>query len=90
LLLDNNATYTTDQVVVGTGAKVVILAAILTVINPGDKVVIPAPYWVTYPDRVEMARGVSVFVPCDESTGFKLTPCQVQKRAFAAHSRCYF
>jgi aspartate aminotransferase len=70
---DNNATYTPEQVVVGGGAKIVILSAILNIVNPGDEVVIPTPYWVTYPDHVEMAGGKSVFAPCDESTGFKLT-----------------
>jgi aspartate aminotransferase len=74
LLRDNEAHYQPDQVVIGGGAKVVLLSAILSVVNPGDEVVIPAPYWVTYPDHVQMAGGKSVFVVCDESTGFKLTP----------------
>jgi len=74
LLRDNEAKYSADQIVVGAGAKVVILAAILSIINPGDEVVIPTPYWVTYPDHVELAGGTSVFAACEESTGFKLTP----------------
>jgi aspartate aminotransferase len=65
---DNNAEYTPEQVVVGSGAKIVILSAILNIVNPGDEVVIPTPYWVTYPDHVEMAGGKSVFAPCGEST----------------------
>jgi aspartate aminotransferase len=74
LLRDNEAHYSADQVVIGAGAKVVLLSAILSIVNPGDEVVIPAPYWVTYPDHVQMAGGTSVFVVNDESTGFKLTP----------------
>jgi len=74
LLKDNGATYTPDQIVVGSGAKVIILAALMSVINPQDEVVIPAPYWVTYPDQVEMCGGKPVFAECTEASGFKITP----------------
>jgi aspartate aminotransferase len=74
LLRDNEAHYEPDQVVIGGGAKVVLLSAILSIVDPGDEVIIPAPYWVTYPDHVQMAGGKSVFVICDDSTDFKLTP----------------
>jgi len=78
LLRDNDAHYEAEQVVIGAGAKVVLFSAILSIINPGDEVIIPAPYWVTYPDHVQMAGGKSVFVVCDASTGFKLTPEMIQ------------
>lgn len=74
LLRDNKASYQLDQIVVGGGAKVILLATLLSIVNPGDEVVIPAPYWVTYPDHVELAGGNSVFVECKEDSGFKLTP----------------
>jgi aspartate aminotransferase len=71
---DNGATYTPEQIVVGSGAKVVILAALMSILDPGDEVIIPAPYWVTYPDQVEMCGGKPVFATCTEASGFKLTP----------------
>ena len=74
LLRDNEAQYSADQIAVGSGAKVVILAAVLSIVNPGDEVVIPTPYWVSYPDLVELAGGKPVFAACEESTGFTLTP----------------
>jgi len=70
----NGMSYSPEQIVVGSGAKVVILSAMLCIINPGDEVVIPAPYWVTYPDQVELAGGKPVFVTGKEATGFKVTP----------------
>lgn len=63
-----------DQVVVGCGAKQVIFNAFLATVNPGDEVLIPAPYWVSYPDMVELAGGSSRVVPCPQDLGFKLTP----------------
>lgn len=74
ILRDSGATYTAPQIVIGSGAKIILLASVLSIVNPGDEVIIPAPYWVTYPDHVEMAGGVPVIVPCPESVGFKLTP----------------
>ncbi|WP_418127077.1 pyridoxal phosphate-dependent aminotransferase [Variovorax sp. KK3] len=74
LARENGMTCTPDQIVVGGGAKVIILAAVLSIVNPGDEVVIPAPYWVTYPDQVELAGGKPVFVEGKEATGFKVTP----------------
>lgn len=74
LARENGSTYAADQIVVGSGAKVIIYAAMLSIVNPGDEVVIPAPYWVTYPDHVELAGGKPVFVVGEESTGFKITP----------------
>ena len=71
---DNGLGYAPDQIVVGSGAKSIILSALLSIVNPGDEVIIPTPYWVTYPDLVRLAGGVSIFAHCDDSTGFKLTP----------------
>jgi aspartate aminotransferase len=71
---ENNLTYTPKQVTVSCGGKQVIFNAMLASLNPGDEVIIPAPYWVSYPDIVSFAEGTPVCVPCPESTGFKLTP----------------
>jgi len=62
-----------NQVVVGSGAKIVILAALFSILDPGDEVVIPVPYWVSYPDLVTLAGGVPRFASTTEDTGFKLT-----------------
>jgi aspartate aminotransferase len=70
---DNGLDYTPAQIVVSIGAKHSLYNAIMTLCNPGDEVIIPAPYWVTYPEQVKMANGIPVFVHTDESTGFKMT-----------------
>ena len=62
------------SVIVSTGAKQVIANAMLATLNPGDQVVIPAPYWTSYSDIVALAGGVSVVVPCGADQGFKLSP----------------
>ncbi len=69
---ENNLTYTRDQVTVGTGGKQVLYNALMASCNPGDEVIIPAPYWVSYPDMTILAEATPVFVDCPESTGFKL------------------
>jgi aspartate aminotransferase len=79
LLRDSGLEFSPDQIVVGSGAKSIILSALLSLVDPGDEVVIPTPFWVTYPDLVELAGGVSVFAPCDEASGFKLTPSALQR-----------
>lgn len=71
---ENNLTYAIDQVTVGSGGKHVIYNALMATLNPGDEVIIPAPYWVSYPDMVQLAEGVPVFVDCPIETGFKLQP----------------
>ena len=65
--------YTPEQVVVGSGAKQIIYEAFMATLNPGDEVIIPAPYWVSYPDIVRLCGGKPVVVTCEESSGFKLT-----------------
>lgn len=69
---ENGLDYGTDQVTVGSGGKQVIFNALLATLNPGDEVVIPAPYWVSYPDIVNFAGGTPVFVSADAGQGFKL------------------
>lgn len=74
---DNNLTYTRDQIIVGTGGKQVLYNALMATLNPGDEVIIPAPYWVSYPDMVQLAEGTPVFVDCPASAGFKMTADQL-------------
>ncbi len=71
---ENRLEYTTDQVTVASGGKQIIFNAMVATVNPGDEVVIPAPYWVSYPDIVNMVEGVPVAVSCGQNSGFKLTP----------------
>jgi aspartate aminotransferase len=69
---ENGLDYKPSQVTVGTGGKQVLFNALMATVNPGDEVVIPAPYWVSYPDIVMLAGGKPVFVPTTEEHGFKL------------------
>lgn len=77
---DNNLEYEPSQIIVGTGAKQIIFNALLTTLNPGDEVIIPAPFWVSYPDMVALAEGVSVIVRCPLESCFKLTPEALQEK----------
>lgn len=76
---ENNLTYTRDQITVGTGGKQVLYNALMATLNPGDEVIIPAPYWVSYPDMVLLAEGEPVFVECDARANFKMQPEQLEK-----------
>ena len=69
---ENGLTYTPAQVTVGTGGKQVLYNALVATVNPGDEVLIPTPYWVSYPDMVELAGGTPVIVEADKKT-FKIT-----------------
>jgi aspartate aminotransferase len=71
---ENGLTYAPNQISVGTGGKQVLFNALMATLNPGDEVIIPAPYWVSYPDMVLLAGGTPVTVPCGIETQFKLTP----------------
>lgn len=71
---ENNLDYKIDQITVGTGGKQVLYNALIATVNPGDEVVIPAPYWVSYPDIVHLAEGNPVFVECGQNHQFKLQP----------------
>ncbi|MCB9991506.1 MAG: pyridoxal phosphate-dependent aminotransferase [Rhodospirillales bacterium] len=75
---DNGLTYTQDEVVAGTGGKQILFNAFLSTINEGDEVIIPAPYWVSYPDMVKLFGGKPVIVECDEADGFKLDPKKLE------------
>jgi len=77
-LKENGLTYTPAQVSVGTGGKQILYNALMATCNPGDEVIIPAPYWVSYPDMVLLAGGTPVPVNCGIETGFKLTPAQLE------------
>ena len=70
---DNDLEYTLDEITVANGGKQILFNAMMASLNTGDEVIIPAPYWVSYPDVVRMFGGVDVIVPCTEETGFKLT-----------------
>jgi aspartate aminotransferase len=75
---DNGLDYTADQIVVSTGAKQCIANAILCLINPGDEVLVPAPYWVSYLEIVKLAQGKSVIVPATLETDFKVSAAQLK------------
>ncbi|HSK40275.1 MAG TPA: pyridoxal phosphate-dependent aminotransferase [Arenibaculum sp.] len=76
---ENDLEYTPDQVTVGTGGKQVLYNALMATLDPGDEVIIPAPYWVSYPDMVELAEGTPVFVACPPEKGFKLQPADLER-----------
>ena len=71
---ENDLAYTPEQVIVSSGGKQVIYNALVATLNPGDEVVIPAPYWVSYPDMALLAGGTPVFVDAGAGAGFKMTP----------------
>jgi len=76
---ENGLDYKPEQITVGTGGKQVLFNALLSTIGPGDEVVIPAPYWVSYPDIVLLADGKPVIVPCAENNQFKLMAEDLEK-----------
>ncbi|MEO0990387.1 MAG: pyridoxal phosphate-dependent aminotransferase [Pseudomonadota bacterium] len=75
---DNALEYTADEISVATGGKQILYNALMATLNPGDEVVIPAPYWVSYPDMVLLGGGTPIIVPCGLDTGFKITPRMLQ------------
>ena len=76
---ENNLDYQIDQITVGTGGKQVIYNAMMATLNDGDEVIIPAPYWVSYPDIVLLAGGTPIILECNEKQGFKLNPSALEK-----------
>ena len=76
---ENNLDYLPEQISVGTGGKQIIFNAILATVNPGDEVIIPAPYWVSYPDIVLLAGGTPKIVRCSEKNNFKITSEELKK-----------
>jgi aspartate aminotransferase len=75
---ENGLDYAPSQVTVGAGGKQVIYNALMATLNPGDEVIIPAPYWVSYPDMVALAGGIPVIVAAQMQTGYKMTPDQLE------------
>jgi aspartate aminotransferase len=75
---DNGLTYTPDQITVNCGGKQSIYNALMASLNPGDEVIIPAPYWVSYPDITLLAEGEPVIVNCPENANFKMTPAALE------------
>jgi aspartate aminotransferase len=71
---ENGLDYRPDQISVGAGGKQIIYNALMATLDPGDEVIIPAPYWVSYPDMTLLAGGIPVTVRCPEQAGFKLQP----------------
>ena len=76
---ENNLEYSTNEITVGTGGKQVIYNTLMATLNKGDEVIIPAPYWVSYPDMVLLAGANPKIVKCNENDGFKLTPKNLKK-----------
>lgn len=75
---ENGLSYTPAQVSVATGGKQILFNALMATLNPGDEVIIPAPYWVSYPDMVLLGGGTPVPVECGIEAGFKMTPEQLE------------
>jgi len=76
---ENNLSYELDEISVGTGGKQVLYNVFMATLNPGDEVIIPAPYWVSYPDMVLLAGGKPKIVKCSEKNEFKITPDELKK-----------
>ena len=76
---DNDLDYAADQIIVSSGLKLIIFNAIYATVDPGDEIIIPAPYWVSYPDIAMLAGAKPVFVACEESNGFRLDPKDLEK-----------
>ncbi|MFN3939732.1 MAG: pyridoxal phosphate-dependent aminotransferase, partial [Chitinophagales bacterium] len=75
---ENKLTYTPDQIVISTGAKQSIMNAVLCLVNPGQEVLLPAPYWVSYKAMVQLAEGVPVVMPTTIETDFKISATQLE------------
>jgi len=76
---ENNLDYQIDQITVGAGGKHVIYNAMMATLNEGDEVIVPAPYWVSYPDMVLLAGGTPVILECSEKQGFKINLLELEK-----------
>lgn len=94
LLRDNNLVYKPSQIIVSNGAKQSIMNAIFSLVNDGDEVIIPAPFWVSYPEMVKLAGGVPVVIPSTVEQNFKISPSQLEAainnktKAFIFSSPC--
>ena len=75
---DNGLDFQLNEITAGAGAKQILYNALMASVNPGDEVILPAPYWTSYADMVLIAGGVPVVVPCTEANGFRITPEQLE------------
>ncbi len=75
---DNGITYSPDQIIVSSGLKLIIYNAIFATVEPGEEIIIPAPYWVSYPDIASLAGANPIFVTCHEKNGFRLDPADLE------------
>src|SRR5438309_2080523 len=75
---ENGLPYKPEQITTGAGGKHCLYMAFMTILNPGDEVILPSPYWVSYPEQVKLAGGVNKFIRGEESNGFKITPQQLE------------
>lgn len=76
---DNGLNYSPDQIVVSTGAKQSIINAVMSLVDPGDEVIIPTPFWVSYEEMVKLAEGKCIFINTSIESDFKITPSQLEK-----------
>ena len=83
---ENGLAFTPDQIIAGTGAKQLIFNALLATVREGDEVIVPSPYWVSYPDMVLLAGGTPRIVACEENAGWKLRP-EALAAAITPHTR---
>src|SRR3954464_2658313 len=75
---ENDLPYKPENITTGAGGKFCLYMAFMAVLNPGDEVLIPSPYWVSYPEQVKLAGGVNKFIEGEEANGFKITPQQLE------------
>lgn len=78
LKVENKLTYNTENIIVSTGAKQCLANVIMALLNPGDEVLIPSPYWVSYPELIKLSDGVPVFVKAKKENGFKVTSVDLE------------
>ena len=76
---ENGLKYSPDQIQIGVGGKQIIFNAMMATLNPGDEVIIPAPYWVSYVDIIAFAEGIPVIVQCTQANNFKMSPEQLEE-----------
>src|SRR3954466_1087223 len=76
---ENNLPYKPEQVTIGAGGKHCLYMAFMALLNPGDEVLIPSPYWVSYPEQVKLAGGINKIIAGEEKNDFKITPQQLEK-----------
>lgn len=77
--IDNNLTYSLDQIIISTGAKQCLADVFEAILNPGDEVLVPTPYWVSYPELIKLSYGVPVFVASNQENNFKYTIDDLEK-----------